>query len=108
MSMLLFASVAAYLLFYVFFLWRYVASPENRVVFEKRRFEIDEDFIHGYVDDGSYARTTWRHVVRVVNSATYYLLYISKAQFFYLPYDAFASEADRGEFEAFLHKQNLI
>jgi hypothetical protein len=82
-------------------------SPENKIIYEKRRFVFSEDFIKGYLDDGSYSEMRYSHVTRVVKSAKHYELKLSRIQSIFIPFRAFQSQEDMDAFDTLLRSKML-
>ena len=81
---------------------KHALSRENKIFFEQRRCEIDQEFLTCSLDDGSSEKLRWSHIVRVVRRSDYWLLYISGSQFIYLPDYSFEYDGDREAFARLL------
>jgi hypothetical protein len=91
-------------------LWRirqYVCAPDNRGIFEPRYFEIDGTFISGYFATGEMSKSRLSSVVKAIRTPTYYLLFIARSLFHYLPFDAFGSPDDINRLETMLESHGL-
>ena len=93
------------LIFIVLFSWHYAYSKRNNIFFRERYYDIDEDFITGYLDEGTTSKINIKSIINLRKTKEYFLLYISKAQYFYLPFSCFKSEADLIEFEKLIKSQ---
>jgi hypothetical protein len=79
------------------------------VNFIPRYWEIDENFISIYYEDGSLSKFRFEHLVKAAKQSEFYLLYITMAgQFHYLPISAFETEKDIHRFELFLESKQLM
>lgn len=78
---------------------RYAYSKENKVFMLERHYEIEPDIINGIMEDGTIQPLKTAHFIKVVQSSKYYLLYIAKSQFLYLPIDSFSNSNDKQWFE---------
>ncbi|MBD2299288.1 YcxB family protein [Nostoc sp. FACHB-87] len=76
--------------------------------FQNRYCEIDENFFAMFYEDGSIVKLNYSHFMQVITKADYYFLYMTKAQFHYLPVAAFESEKDIHRFDLFLQSKQLI
>lgn len=76
--------------------------------FQSRYCEMDENFFAIFFEDGSISKLRYEHFMKVVKKGEYYFLYITKAQFHYLPVAAFESEKDMHRFDLFLEGKQLI
>jgi len=86
----------------------YLNSKQNKIFYKKRKFEIDDDFITTYIEDGSIGKNKFDNVIKVVRTARYYMLYISQSLFIYLPKSAFLSQEDINSFEDLLESKKLL
>ena len=80
-------------------LWRQAHAKDNKLFYIGRSFEITEDKINGLIEDGTESAVKFEHVIKIKILMNYYLLYITKNQFLYIPKDSFQSETDRVWFE---------
>ena len=87
-----------YPLLLVAVLYRY---SQNEIFFTPRRLNIDEEKISSNFDDG-YTEISWKHILKLKFMHGYWLLYISKNQFIYIPTSAFKSETDLNAFKNLL------
>jgi hypothetical protein len=77
--------------------------------FIARYWEMDENFISIYYEDGSMSKFRFEHLVKAAKQSEFYLLYITMAgQFHYLPISAFETEKDIHRFELFLESKQLM
>ncbi len=83
-------------------------KTQSVVNFIPRYWEIDEDFICIYHEDGSIYKLRFDHLVKAVKSSEFYLVYVTIQQFHYLPIAAFETEKDIHRFELFLESKQLI
>ncbi|MCC5634676.1 YcxB family protein [Nostoc sp. CHAB 5844] len=85
-----------------------VQKLSSTLNFQNRYCEIDENFFAVFYEDGSIIKLNYSHFIKVIKKADYYFLYITKAQFHYLPVAAFESEKDIHRFDLFLQGKQLI
>jgi hypothetical protein len=77
--------------------------------FIARYWEMDENFISIYYEDGSMSKFRFEHLVKAIKQSEFYLLYITMTgQFHYLPISAFETEKDIHRFELFLESKQLM
>jgi len=79
--------------------WRYAYSKENKVFLLERHYEIAPGIISASMEDGTLQPLKTEHFIKVFKTKEYYLLYIAKAQFIYLPVDSFSNSTDKQWFE---------
>jgi len=86
--------------------WRFVNSRENACYLKKRRIDINNKKLSVYRDDGELMEVLLTNIVKVLKRKQYYLIYIAKDSFLYLPISAFNSSKDINEFELLLKQIN--
>jgi hypothetical protein len=86
-----------------------VKKTQAVVNFIPRYWEMDENFISIYYEDGSMSKFRFEHLVKAAKQSEFYLLYTTMAgQFHYLPISAFETEKDIHRFELFLESKQLM
>jgi hypothetical protein len=91
------------------FYWRHAYSKANRIFFRERRFELDNEFLSAYLDDGTTDRVNLRNIIRIDKQADCFLLHIARLLYIYVPFACFKSPADLYEFESIVRSQaNLM
>jgi hypothetical protein len=91
----------------MFYVWRFAGSPENKIIYAERRFEFDDEFINGYLPDGSESKFRYDHITRVERSTNHYQLHLSRTQVVCIPVRAFHSQEDRDGFDSLLREKGL-
>lgn len=89
-------------------LWMRLQGRTSALNFQSRYCEMDENFFTICFEDGSLTKMRYEHFMKVVKKGEYYFLYITKAQFHYLPVAAFELEKDIHRFDLFLEGKQLI
>ena len=97
--------VVFFLVFIIFYFLWYAYSKKNILFFKERYFEIDNDFITGYLDDGSMDKINLQNIVGFLKRKDFFLLWISKGHFIYMPFSCFKSESDLKEFERIIQEK---
>jgi len=93
------------------FLWRIkrlTHTKENKALFIERYLTIDETYLCGYVKDGAESKVPLTNIVKIISTKTYFLLYLSKLTFIYLPYTAFVTPADQQTATELFKKLGLL
>lgn len=85
-----------------------VQKQNSALNFQARYCEIDENFFGLYYEDGSIVKMTYEQFIEVRKKAGYYFLYMTKAQFHYLPIAAFETEKDIHRFDLWLQSKQLM
>jgi hypothetical protein len=88
-------------------LWRQACHPRNRLFFLRRRHELDDEFLHTRLEDGSAGKVALSSFVRLKTEKDAFKLFTTARQFVHIPFSAFSSEADRAEFAAILARRGL-
>lgn len=94
-------------LYRVWWFRRYTRDPENAPFFEPRRYTFTDEMLEVVAFDGTEMRQPLGSLIRAERDDDHWKLYVSKGQFHYLPFSAFASEADNERLEAILRAQGL-
>jgi len=79
--------------------WRNAYSKQNKLFLLERYYEVEPDIITGILEDGTSQPIKIEHFIKVIRSSQYYLIYIAKAQFIYVPFDSFKPPADKEWFD---------
>ena len=79
--------------------WSYANSSSNSPFLQERHYEIDEEKIVGTTGDGNSSTFEIKDFVKTLRTKKYYLLYTSKAEYIYIPYDCFKSAENKEQFE---------
>jgi hypothetical protein len=56
--------------------------------------------------DGMYTELPYKHIQKVVETSDYLLLYIAKAQFYYIPKTAFPDSSDIESFKQLIKNES--
>ncbi len=103
LTLLLIAALPVLLLAYIIFrCWMHSNSKTNRLFFEERTFEINSKDIDIVLKDGPTSKIQINDIARVVKNSSYYLLFLSKKQFVYVPLSAFRTPGDINSFDSIL------
>jgi len=79
--------------------WFYAHAKDNRLYLLSRYYEIDADRIVETMEDGTSSIIKNERFIKVMKTSGYYLLYVARNEYVYLPVDAFESLSDREWFE---------
>jgi hypothetical protein len=86
--------------------WIFAHSKKNKIYLQTRHFEINTDQIVEYVEDGTSNKYSTEQFLKVMKTGRYYLLFVARNEFLYLPVSAFRSPEDREWFENVVEKKN--
>lgn len=100
--------ILAYCIWLILYFWFYTNSKKNKIFFKKRHFEINDDFLICYLEDGSLDKIKIDNIIKVIKKPKYYLLFISKNNFIYLPLEIFSSSEDIKNFDSLFKSKNLL
>lgn len=84
--------------------WQHAYSPKNKIFFKERYLEIDDDFLIGYLDDGTIDKINLDNIISFKKGKDCFLLYISKGQFLYTPFTCFEKDSDIQALEKIIKK----
>lgn len=79
--------------------WIYAHSKDNRLYLLSRHYEIDSDQVVEQMEDGTTSTIRNERFIKVMKTSKYYLLFVARNEYVYLPFSAFASLADQEWFE---------
>lgn len=79
--------------------WIYAHSKDNRIYLMARYYEMDSDRVIERMEDGTSSVLKTDRFIKVMKTSRYYLLFVAKDEYIYLPFIAFKSLADREWFE---------
>ena len=79
--------------------WIYAHSKDNRIYLLARHYEIDSDQVIELMEDGTTSTIRTGRFIKVIKTTRYYLLYVARNEYIYLPFIAFESLADQEWFE---------
>jgi len=75
--------------------WFYAHSKDNRIYLMARHYEIDSDQVVELMEDGTSSTIKTERFIKVMKTPKYYLLYVARNEYVYLPVSAFQSLTDR-------------
>ncbi len=93
---------------YVVRFYRYAFAGNNDAFFMKRSATMDDTDLSVRFDDGDTDTIPWNQVVRVIEGQGYFLIYVSKQQFVFVPKSAFPSQAAAEEFREFARRNRWL
>ncbi|MEJ2004183.1 MAG: YcxB family protein [Cyclobacteriaceae bacterium] len=79
-------------------------SKRNKLLFDEIQFVIDERKIVSRIGEGTVTEVPWENINRSISREDYWMLYISKGQFFYIPRMAFHTDAEIAFFEQLIEQ----
>ena len=91
---LLFTTLLTLYMIYVLARCYLISNPkDNGFVFRERYYEIDADFITSHLKDGSLIKIKFSDITKAIKGKEYFILYLTKFLFFYLPFNQFNDPA---------------
>ena len=108
MLLLLGALPVAYLSYIILRCWMHSNAKTNRLFFKERSCEIDDQTIRIVFKEGTDSTIQIVKIARVVKNAQYYLLFLNKKQFIYVPLIAFKTPGDMAKFDFILKSRKRI
>jgi len=85
--------------------WFYAHSKDNRIYLMARHYEIDTDQVVEMMEDGTSSTIRTERFIKMMKTPRYYLLYVARNEYIYLPVKAFQSLADLEWFESEIVKK---
>lgn len=79
--------------------WLYAHARDNRIYLQPRHFEINDEQITEYMNDGTSSVIKIERIIRVMQVRKSYLLFVARNEYIYLPFEAFESQEDLEWFE---------
>ncbi|MBV5348486.1 hypothetical protein JZU61_02295 [bacterium] len=79
--------------------WFYAHSKDNRIYLMARHYEIDSGQVVELMEDGTSSTIKTKRFIKMMKTPRYYLLYVARNEYIYLPVCAFHSLADLEWFE---------
>ena len=86
------------------YLYFWTNSKKNVALFVRRQLEFNDEKIAATLEDGSKNEIALKYVFKIIERDNYWLLYISKGQFVYVPKSAFETIEEMQAFEQLLNK----
>lgn len=103
-----FGLMLAVLLYVLTYYWQHTHSGDNASFFLSRFYEFDRFFIRTKVEDGSQGSYRWDSIVKLTETASYYLLYTTRTKFMYIAKSAFKTQGDLQSFNYLLMEKGLM
>lgn len=92
----------------IIYLWYYAKTKQNKAFFKEMYYKIDGSAMYCETKDKETGTVNFDTVVKVMKRRNYYLVYLSKAQFYYIAQKAFKSQEDAEIFNQLLKNKNLV
>jgi hypothetical protein len=90
-----FFSIVFYLMLSVL---TFVSTSKNKAFYMKRSIEIDDLYLHEYMEDGSYCKIHLTQFISILDKKKFYLLLNSASTFYYIRKDSFVDEEHHERF----------
>lgn len=87
----------AYIAFLFIWFYRWTYSSKNANLYNEVRYSFDTDNLH-IESSGSSSSIAFDKITEYRKEKEYWLIYLSKGQFFYIPLEAFQNKQDRQQF----------
>ncbi|TAG59314.1 MAG: YcxB family protein [Cytophagales bacterium] len=97
-----------YILFWFIQFYGVTMMPDSQMMFDKYMFEIDSRQILVKLNTKQGMQITWDKITGVEIRNDAYMLMLSKAQFFYLPFKIFNTETEIKFLESIMKRKELI
>lgn len=97
-----------YILFWYIQFYGVTMMPDSQMMFDKYSFEIDSRQILVKLNTKQGMQIGWDKITSAKVTKEAYILMISKAQFFYLPFKIFNTETETRFLESILKRKELL
>lgn len=97
-----------YILFWWIQFYSLTKMEDNQLMFERLFYEISRERIIIFLNTKQGMPIDWKQIVSARQGKDYFLFFISKAQFIYLPYSAFQGEQQINLVHMLLKNKKLI
>lgn len=97
-----------YILFWYIQFYGVTMMPDSQMMFDKYNYEIDSRQILVKLNSKQGMQISWEKITSAKITKNAYMLMISKAQFFYLPFKIFNTETETRFLESILKRKELI
>ncbi len=92
-----------YLLFVYGYLYRFAYAGDKAEFLSEKQLFFNESTIRIEEADGSFGEFPYTRITRIITKELYWMLYISKNQFIYIPKNIFYSKQDLERFEQYIY-----
>jgi hypothetical protein len=99
---------ALYVLFWYIQFYGVTMMPDSKMMFDKYFYEIDSRQILVKLNQKQGMQITWDKITKAEITKDAFILFMSKAQYFYLPFKAFNTETETKFLESILRRKELI
>ncbi|MBT30126.1 MAG: hypothetical protein CMO01_10745 [Thalassobius sp.] len=100
--------IVLYVLFWLIQFAGVTQLEQNKILFEKLAYEIDSRHIMIKLDSKRGMPVTWDTVKKVKKGNDYFLFFLSKVQFIYLPNKVFRTDNDVKFVETIIKRKKLL
>ncbi|AWN81845.1 hypothetical protein DK880_00525 [Candidatus Cardinium hertigii] len=97
-----------YLLFWLIQFYGFTQLEENRLIFERVIYEINNQYLIMQVNSRQAIPFPWINITKAYKKKAYFLLILSKAQFFCLPFKIFRGDNEVKLFTTLLQRKGLL
>ncbi|MDX2190620.1 MAG: YcxB family protein [Bacteroidota bacterium] len=99
---------ALYLLFWYVQFYGVTIMPDSKIMFDKYSYEIDSRQLMVKLNQKQGMQISWDKIKSATITKEGFLLKLSIAQFFYLPFKIFNTETETKFFESILRRKELV
>ncbi|MCS6833766.1 MAG: YcxB family protein [Flammeovirgaceae bacterium] len=97
---------------YVLFWWIQFTAvtqvEQGKMLFDTYFYEINGQHILMKLDNQKGMQITWDKIIRAIQTDTYFVLFLSRGQFVYLPFHIFNNQHEIKVLETILKRRNLL
>lgn len=97
-----------YILFWAIQFYGLTQLEENRPMFERVAYEINSQYLVLQVNSKQAMSIPWMEITKTYKKKEYFLLVLSKVQFFYVPFKIFNGDNEIKFFTTVLQRKGLL
>jgi len=83
---------------------RFVYSKKNKIFFTERKLFFNDKIMRFHLDGGIIDEVPYNNIIEVKSKEKFWMLYISKGQFIYLPKNIFYTNDDFEHFQEYVNR----
>ena len=95
-----------FLILFVFAIWRRLGAAANKTVFSAQSYHFENGIITAKLENKQETKLPIERILNIVKEKNYYLLFVNKSAFYYLPNTVFNTEEDFTHFEQMINEEN--
>ena len=91
-----------FLVLFIFSIWRRLGAAANKTIFTAESYHFENGIITAKLENQQETKLPINRILNVDKENSYYLLFVNKSAFYYLPKHVFNNDEDFAQFEEML------